>query len=84
MKNVTRYQKKESKNGQPLPPNRGTTTDDVMDLAEVVGSDWGLTIWETLCIAERILTSEWYKEVVESKWNGEGREFTDAYVDGEF
>lgn len=77
MEHVTRYQKTDEENGKPLPPNRGTTSDDVMDLSQVVGADWGLTIWETLCIAERILTSKWYEEAVESKWDGEWREFID-------
>ena len=48
---------------------RGSTGDDRMDLANVIGSDLGLSLPAALEAAHRILTSKWYGEVLAHAWD---------------
>ena len=57
--------------GRELPPEMGSTGDDRMDLANVVGADLVEDITTALAIAERVLFSKWYREV-RDKAGGEG------------
>jgi hypothetical protein len=66
--NVTMYQD-EGHNGQPLPENTGSTSDDRMDIANALGADLGLPLELALQIAERILLSEWRRESLMYAWH---------------
>jgi hypothetical protein len=72
--NVTMYQD-EGHNGQPLPENTGSTSDDRMDIANALGADLGLPLELALQIAERILLSEWRRESLAYAYDGFGMEY---------
>ena len=57
------HQSKEELQGRKLPPEMGSTGDDRMDIANAIGADIGLNLWQSLEIAERVLMSKWYEEV---------------------
>lgn len=77
--NVTMYQDADH-NGQPLPENTGSTSDDRMDIAVAIGADLGFGLETALCIAERILLSRWRQESLAKVWE----DAMDAVYDGSY
>lgn len=59
------YQYGGHRNGEFLPPQIGSTGDDRMDLACSIGHDLVPSLPEALMIAERILSSKLWDELVE-------------------